>query len=234
MPRSVLRLCWAVVASLRLGLAENDDGLDDVRRLMPDVTSEQLQGAFSSFQELGACGAERSAVANLESNRVFDGIWNVETGEVHESVRAVLRQDPSAYSFMVRRAFASGMDYLKTEVAYLDCTVRFVKKHGFRPHMRILDRERLRKRSSASLRMVMSALFLAIDFTDGKLLLSQHLNELTVERMQQTVPEYIHGDKQREALKLIGDYGELLPALNRRVEQLGRLIVDEFDSDEDL
>mmetsp|Transcript_12275 Transcript_12275/g.34800 ORF Transcript_12275/g.34800 Transcript_12275/m.34800 type:complete len:175 (+) Transcript_12275:149-673(+) len=172
--------------------------------------------------------------AVVESNKIFDANWDAETGEMHESVRSVLEKDANALFFMIQRSFSSGLTYSKTEATYLGCLVKLLRKRSLRPFLEILGRGGVAAEDEVETKNLLATLFLAIDFQDGQLIVSQHLNEITVERMKVPIKRHLAGEKRRAALQLVADYHESLSALTRRVEALGRLINGHFDDKSDL
>merc|ERR1712007_345453 len=101
------------------------------------------------------------------------------------------QNDAYEFAFMVTRAFASGANYTITETSFLDCVARHVEKRGFRPYLDILGREGLMGGTDLETKTALTTLLLAIGFEDGNLVLSQHLNELTVERMVASINDLL-------------------------------------------
>lgn len=200
-----------------------DDGLDTIRSLLNFASSDQLERAFRKFQTLGSCGKKRDVVAALESERIFDANWDAETGEMFDSIKEARQKDPWEFAFMVERAFSSGADYLTSELNYLECISAYVREHGFQPYLRILKKEGMTQDGGAATQTAVLILLLATTFDDGQLLVSQHFNEFTVDKMKTSIAELLQGEEQTKALRLVSDYGALLPRIDRQTQSLGIL-----------
>jgi len=213
---------------------DEPDWLEQMSAMLPSSNSDQLQRTFNAFQQVNACGLKRNIAAVVESNGIFDANWDAETGEERPAVREVLKAEHSAYFFMVQRAFSSGMTFVSAERTYLDCLVSFLRrKHGFQPYLDVLEGEGMIGHGSVATKTLLAWLFLSVGFKDGKMLASQHLNELTVSRMQKSIRKHLSGTKREEALKLVKDYGLAVMRLERSTAKLGRLL-DDGIANEDL
>mmetsp|Transcript_94906 Transcript_94906/g.211002 ORF Transcript_94906/g.211002 Transcript_94906/m.211002 type:complete len:154 (-) Transcript_94906:52-513(-) len=133
-----------------------------------------------------------------------------------------------------RRAFSSGMTFIQAEVAYMDCLLASLKKGSFNPYFEMLKEEGLVSGEETSMKVLIAALFVAIGFKDGRLVMSQHLNEITVQRMERSIPEFLKGRKQQAAVQLVKDYEKALSSLTQRVEKVGRRLNDFFESEVEL
>lgn len=228
---TLLLAIFAGVGELQISFAvvPDSNGVGGASSSTGSQDGAALAHAFEAFQQVGACGIQRNVKSVLESNTIFDANWNAETGEMHEPLRAVLHTDPNAFFFMVQRAFASGLIYSKTEAAYLDCLAKDIDKHGLEPYLQVLGKAGLATDGDVETKHVLASFLLAIGVKDGKLVLSQHLNELTVERMRGPIQKHLAGKKRSTALQLVNEYGNSLATLTERVEAVGRMINNHFE-----
>ena len=126
---------------------------------------------------------------------------------------------------MVERVFSSGMTYTKAETAYLGCVYDLLQERGFHPYVDVLKKEGVDTQHRASTAVLITTILMAIDFTNNQLVLPQHVNEITIERMRKSIEVHLAGTKRRrETTKLVDSYSKTLPALNKGALKLGELV----------